>query len=60
MLQNKAGEILRQYKILIRDYNCGLIQLITDITDIMRFYYGYYGTFQKDFVDSEPNQEIFG
>ncbi len=31
-----------------------LLQFITDITE---FYYGYYGTFLKDFIDSEPRHQ---
>ena len=49
--QNRGREILRKWKIPITGFYYGILRFITDITE---FYYGYYGTFLKDFVDSGP------
>ncbi len=49
-----GGEILQKCKIPITGFYYGLLRFITDITE---FYYGYYGTFLKDFIDSEPRPQ---
>ncbi len=38
----------------ITGFYYGLLRFITDITE---FYYVYYGTFLKDFIDSEPRPQ---
>ncbi len=46
--------MLRKWKIPITGFYYGLLRFITDITE---FYYGYYGTFLKDSIDSEPRPQ---
>jgi hypothetical protein len=52
--QSKAREILRKWKIPITGFYHSLLRFIIDN---MEFYYGYYGTFLKDFIDSESRHQ---
>ncbi len=50
--QRGEGRYHENGKFLLKGYYYGLLRFITE------FYYGYYVTFLKDFIDSEPRPQI--